>query len=173
MTVLALLLIGCDSNTPEAPAAPEAPEASQALEAPIAAAPPEAHGDHGSHSAPVDQADLAVPSDAAVFFVSPADGTALASPVKVEMGVKGMTVQPAGVPSAGTGHHHIIVDGGGLDAGATVPADETHIHYGKGQTETELTLSPGQHTLTLQFANGLHQSYGPQLSTTITVTVQE
>ena len=167
MTVLALLLIGCDGNTPETPEAPEAPAA---VEAPPA---PEAHGAHGSHSAPADQANLTVPSGAKVFFVSPADGAALTSPVKVEMGVEGVTVQPAGALKEGTGHHHIIIDDSGLDAGATVPADETHIHYGKGQTETELVLSPGQHTLTLQFANGMHQSYGPQMSTTITVTVQE
>ena len=56
---------------------------------------------------------------------------------------------------------------------ARVPADSTSIHYGKGQIETELTLSPGKHTLTMQFADGFHQSYGEEWSATIEVIVQE
>ena len=71
----------------------------------------------------------------------------------------------------GTGHHHLIVDGQGVPAGEAVPKDDTHIHFGQGQTEHTLELSPGKHTLTLQFADGLHRSYGPALSTTITVEV--
>lgn len=170
-TVLAaLLFIGCDDSAPP-PSPAAAPEAHGDAHG---EAKGEAHGDaHGGHSTGADPANLTVPEGAKVSFISPADGATVSSPVKVEMGVEGMTVQPAGAPKSGTGHHHIIVDGRGLDAGVTVPADETHIHYGAGQTETELTLAPGTHTLTLQFANGLHQSYGPQMSTTITVTVQE
>ncbi|MEL6349341.1 MAG: DUF4399 domain-containing protein, partial [Myxococcota bacterium] len=94
------------------------------------------------------------------------------SPVKVKMGVEGMTVQPAGELKEGTGHHHIIIDKGGIAEGQAVPADEQHIHYGKGQTETELELTPGKHSLTLQFANGLHQSYGEVMASTITITVE-
>ena len=72
----------------------------------------------------------------------------------------------------GTGHHHLIIDGHPVEAGKAVPADATHLHFGKGQTETTLKLAPGPHTLTLQFADGLHQSYGPEMSATITVTVK-
>ena len=61
----------------------------------------------------------------------------------------------------GTGHHHLIVDGKAVPKGSVVPADATHMHFGKGQTETTLKLPPGKHTLTLQFADGAHQSYGP------------
>ena len=53
-----------------------------------------------------------------------------------------------------------------------MPTDDTHIHFGKGQTETELKLAPGKHTLTMQFADGAHRSYGPDLSSTISVTVK-
>jgi len=53
-----------------------------------------------------------------------------------------------------------------------VPTDATHLHFGKGQTETEVTLPPGQYALTMQFANGAHQSYGPEMSKTIHVTVK-
>jgi hypothetical protein len=122
--------------------------------------------DHAKPAAPI-------PADAKVMFVAPADGATIQGPVKVKMGVEGMTVKPAGTMEAKTGHHHIIVNDKSIESGTVVPADETHIHYGKGQTETELKLPPGTHTLTLQFANGAHQSYGPQLSTTITITVTE
>jgi hypothetical protein len=91
--------------------------------------------------------------------------------VHVEMAVEGMTVEPAGEVNAGRGHHHIIIDGEGVEAGIAVPADETHLHFGGGQTETELQLAPGEHTLLLQFADGLHRSYGPQMTQRITVTV--
>lgn len=107
-----------------------------------------------------------------VHFVEPADGASVAQEFTVKMGVEGMTVQPAGALKDGTGHHHLIIDGQPVAAGVAVPADDTHLHFGKGQTETTLKLAPGQHTLTLQFADGLHQSYGPALSRTITVTVK-
>ena len=96
----------------------------------------------------------------------------MASPVKVKFGVDGMAVKPAGDMSAGSGHHHLIVDGKPVPRGEVVPTDDTHIHFGKGQTETELKLAPGKHTLTMQFADGAHRSYGPDLSSTISVTVK-
>jgi len=95
----------------------------------------------------------------------------ITSPVTVQMMVHGMTVQPAGEVIEGSGHHHIIINGEPVAEGEVVPSDEQHIHFGGGQTETELELPPGEHTLTLQFANGMHQSYGPDWSKAITVTV--
>jgi len=106
-----------------------------------------------------------------VYFVEPKDGAMVHSPVKVVFGLEGMTIKPAGDMTEGTGHHHLIVDGKPVAKGQVVPTDATHLHFGKGQTETELTLAPGLHTLTLQFADGAHQSYGPELSSTISVTV--
>ena len=50
--------------------------------------------------------------------------------------------------------------------------DATHKHYGKGQSEGELVLEPGKHTITLQFANALHESYGKEFAKKITVNVQ-
>lgn len=110
---------------------------------------------------------------ALVNFVEPQDGATLSSPVKVIMSVTGMLVQPAGELVDGTGHHHIIVDTDPVKKGTAVMSDAQHIHFGKGQTETELELSPGEHTLGLQFANGAHISYGPQLNSIITITVTE
>jgi hypothetical protein len=106
-----------------------------------------------------------------VYFVEPKDGATVQSPVHVVFGVDGMKVAPAGDMTAGTGHHHLIIDGQPVPTGQVVPADATHIHFGKGQTETDVPLTPGKHTLTMQFADGLHRSYGPEMSSTITVTV--
>lgn len=109
-----------------------------------------------------------------VFFKAPADGAKVKSPVKVVFGLEGMTVQPAGtvVGDKTTGHHHVIIDGAPVPAGKMVPTDSRHIHFGGGQTEAELTLAPGKHTLTLQFADGAHQSYGPTLASTVTIEVE-
>lgn len=111
---------------------------------------------------------------AAVRFLEPADGASVKSPVKVKFGITGLTVTPAGVDidDKTKGHHHVIVDGSVVPLGTVVPADERHIHFGKGQTEAELKLSPGKHTLTLQFADGGHRSYGSSISQTITVNVE-
>ena len=114
-----------------------------------------------------------MPRSSKVFFKAPEDGASVKSPVKVEMGVEGMEVRPAGELVAGTGHHHILVNAEAMANGEVVPKDETHIHYGKGQTEAELELAPGEYTLTMQFADGMHRSYGPALSASIKVTVSE
>ena len=107
-----------------------------------------------------------------VAFGNLKDGNTVSSPVKIEFLVYGKTIKPAGEDVEGTGHHHIIVDGGSMQAGETIPADETHIHFGKGQTETTLELTPGEYTLTLQFADYAHRSFGSKWSKTITVTVE-
>jgi hypothetical protein len=90
----------------------------------------------------------------------------------VQFGIEGMEVEPAGDLNEGKGHHHVIINGTALDRGTMVPADSLNIHYGKGQTETELDLPKGEHTLTMQFADGYHQSYGEQMSATINVIVE-
>ncbi|MBK5280058.1 MAG: DUF4399 domain-containing protein [Bacteroidia bacterium] len=108
-----------------------------------------------------------------VFFVNHSDGENLASPIIIEMGVNGMTIKPAGEVVEGTGHHHIIIDGSYVEKDQTVPMDATHLHFGKGQTVDTLTLAPGNHTLTLQFANGVHSSYGKDWSKTISISVTQ
>jgi hypothetical protein len=112
-------------------------------------------------------------SNEGVSFANLEDGAEVGTTFKVEMAVKGMEVEPAGEVVKGKGHHHIVIDGTFIPTATMVPANATNIHYGKGQTETELTLAPGKHTLTMQFANGLHQSYGEVWSKTITVTVKD
>ena len=132
----------------------------------------EVQKDH-QHSSDSPSTDPGKISDGAkVFFVSPKDASEVTSPLKVQMGVEGMKVQPAGEIVEGTGHHHIIIDSEPVKKGAVVVGDAQHLHFGKGQTETELELKPGKHTLQLQFANGAHISYGEQLRSQITVTVK-
>ncbi|KQV79966.1 rod shape-determining protein RodA [Massilia sp. Root351] len=108
----------------------------------------------------------------AVSFAEPADGAVVGSPFKVKFAVSGMEVKPAGEMAANTGHHHLIINGSSIKAGESIPFDDTHLHFGKGQTEAEVKLPPGQYKLTMQFANGAHQSYGPGASKTINVTVK-
>jgi len=133
----------------------------------------EEHGhDHGAMTEEASAEALYVPEGAHVHFANLTDGETVTSPLLVKFGIEGMEVLPAGEVVKGTGHHHIIIDDAATGAGTVVPADDTHIHFGGGQTETELTLAPGTHTLTLQFANGIHQSFGPQMSATITVIVK-
>ena len=109
---------------------------------------------------------------ASVSFIEPADGAIVGRTFAVKFAVAGMEVKPAGELSATSGHHHLIIDGGSIATGEVVPFDETHIHFGKGQTEATVTLAPGTHRLTLQFADGAHQSYGSALSSTVTVIVK-
>ena len=108
-----------------------------------------------------------------VSFGSLKSGDTVTSPLSMSFVVNGMTVQPAGVMDEGTGHHHLIVDSPDIPQGTAIPMDEQHIHYGKGQTSADVELAPGQHTLTLQFADGMHVSYGPEWSAKVTVTVAE
>jgi hypothetical protein len=112
------------------------------------------------------------PAGASVSFEEPKDGATVKGEFNVRFSTKGMAVHPAGALVGGTGHHHLVVDGSGGAAGDVVPADATHLHFGKGQTETKLKLAPGPHTLTLQFADGAHRSYGPAMSKTIHITVK-
>ena len=108
-----------------------------------------------------------------VYIANMKDGDVVKSPFIVQMGIQGMTVEPAGSVNDLKGHFHLIVDGNYTEKGEIVPNDETHLHFGKGQTVDTLKLSSGQHTLTLQFADGMHKSYGKDWSNTIKITVQE
>lgn len=117
-------------------------------------------------------ASAAARAEARVFFVAPQDGATVSNPVHVKFGLEGMEIRPAGDMTPNTGHHHLLIDGRPVPKGDVIPASERSLHFGKGQTETDVNLPPGQHTLTLQFGDGIHRSYGPEMSQTITVNVQ-
>lgn len=107
-----------------------------------------------------------------VSFATPKNGATVSQTFKVGMEVEGMQVHKAGEIVDGTGHFHIIVDGACVKRGDVITKDATHIHFGKGQTETQLKLASGEHALTLQFANGHHESYGKDWCKTIHITVK-
>jgi Domain of unknown function (DUF4399) len=117
---------------------------------------------------------MAAPAGAEVYFIAPQNGAKVHSPVTIKFGLKGMGIAPAGIKFDNTGHHHLLVDTdvSELKLDAPMPATDKIVHFGKGQTETTLTLSPGKHTLQLVFADYLHQSFDPPLtSKKITITV--
>lgn len=116
---------------------------------------------------------LEVPEEARTFFVDLQSGDEVKSPFVVQMGVEGMLIEPAGELIPGTGHHHLLIGSTGMAHGEVIPADETHIHYGLGQTSDTLDLAPGNYTLTLQFANGAHQSMGGQMASSVEIIVVE
>lgn len=112
-------------------------------------------------------------STSRVFFSEPANDAIVKSPFKVKFGIAGMEVKPAGDETPNSGHHHVLVNLDAMPAGQGIPFSPTHIHFGKGQTEGEITLPPGTYSLTLQFADKDHVSYGKGLSNTIRVTVDK
>ncbi len=107
-----------------------------------------------------------------VSFGNIQDGDTLTSPFLMEMYVEGMTVEPKGEPREGYGHHHLLINDGFIDEGIVIIADSTHIHYGGGQTSDSVALAPGNYQLTLQFADGMHVSYGENWSASIDVVVE-
>ena len=117
----------------------------------------------------------AAPAGAEVYIISPQNGATVTGPVTVRFGLKGMGIAPAGVKFDNTGHHHLLIDTdlSQVKLDAPLPATDKIVHFGKGQTETVVTLAPGKHTLQLVFADYLHQSFDPPLhSKKITITVQ-
>ncbi len=115
------------------------------------------------------------PPGAEVYIVSPKDGAKVKSPVTVVFGLKGMGIAPAGIKFDNTGHHHLLVDADvPADLSQPLAASEHSLHFGKGQTETSLTLPPGKHTLQLVLGDSLHVPHDPAvISKKITIDVQK
>jgi hypothetical protein len=116
------------------------------------------------------------PDGAAAGFAAPADGDTVSAPVTVEVTADGVTLAPAGIPAAGEGHLHVMVDIGCVDEGATIPGPsddaeaDGYFHLGDGSDSREIPLEPGTYELCVQLADGIHVSYGA--TETITVTVE-
>jgi hypothetical protein len=130
-----------------------------------------AHAEHAAGHADIPR--TARPLDAKLYIISPQDGETVTSPVTVRFGLAGMGVAPAGVASPNTGHHHLIIDSPTPDADHPLPKDDKHIHYGGGQTEASIPLTPGKHTLRLVLGDKDHVIFEPPLvSQEITITVK-
>jgi hypothetical protein len=117
------------------------------------------------------------PDHARVFFIEPADGAVVASPVRVEMGIEGFGITPAGTTGERrhtAGHHHVHIDVAELpDLDAPIPRDASHVHLDGGETEVLLDLAPGEHTLQLLLGDEDHEHQAPALiSEKIRITVE-
>lgn len=138
--------------------------------------------EHAEHHAPEDGL-VPLPKvapDARVFFRAPEDGATVRGipneegkvAVKIEMGAENIALEPAGEIKENSGHHHLIINSDPIEVGVPVPTDEKHIHYGKAQTEATLELEPGEYEIQMQFGDGAHRSYGPQLAAKIKIFVE-
>lgn len=113
-----------------------------------------------------------VGQDARISFAVPDDAATLTSPsVQWQAVADGVTIEEAGEVTSGAGHYHIIVDSDPVTPGETIPADDTHIHYGTGQRNGVVALDPGEHTLHLQLGDGAHTAMA--LTDSIDVTVSD
>ena len=120
------------------------------------------------------QDDIYTSEDRKVFFVSPSNGENVESPVIVKFGVIGMSIVPAGEDKPMSGHHHLLINLEKLpDMSMPIPADNNHLHFGKGQTETIIELPKGKHTLQLLLGNHIHIPHKiPLLSEKIEIIVE-
>jgi hypothetical protein len=116
---------------------------------------------------------VAAPAGAAVYFINLKNGDVVASPVLVQFGLRGIGVAPAGVEKEATGHHHLLVDVAEVDVNGPLATTDNIRHFGGGQTEARIPLSPGPHTLQLLLADHNHIPHHPVvLSERITITVR-
>jgi Domain of unknown function (DUF4399) len=109
------------------------------------------------------------------FFVDLADGAEVTSPFKVKFGIENMEIVPAGTEKTNSGHFHLLIDvDAPTDEQDTIPKDEKNLHFGKGETETEVTLPAGKHTLQIVMGDANHMLHLPAavMSDKITVTVK-
>ena len=107
-----------------------------------------------------------------VYFKWPKDLSTVSSPVFIDMGLDGMLIEPAGKVREGYGHHHILINQKSWPLGDVIPMSDSTLHYGKGQTDASVELLPGRYVISLQFADGVHASYGKEMASSITINVE-
>ncbi len=112
------------------------------------------------------------PSDANAYIISPANGETVGKTFTIKFGLQGMGVAPAGLDKKNTGHHHLLIDAQSLPSMNT-PMGGSVKHFGGGQTETTVTLSPGAHTLQLILGDKSHVPHTPPVvSKKVTIIVK-
>jgi peptidoglycan hydrolase-like protein with peptidoglycan-binding domain len=103
------------------------------------------------------------PVGAKVYIENIVDGQHIPSQTIVRFGLQKMDIAPAGTEKPNTGHHHLIVDAPLPPLDRPIPNDFNHLHFGAGQTEARLTLSPGRHTLQLLLGDDNHLPHDPPI----------
>ena len=175
------LLLGDKNHIPHSPPVmSERIHVTVAETAPATPPPPTAQAAPATASAPSAQAAPEAPvrrpspPGARVFIVSPADGAAVPLTLTVRFGLENMTVARAHVDTPNSGHHHLLIDAPLPPLDQPIPSDENHLHFGAGQTEANITLTPGRHTLQLLLGDADHVPHDPPVfSTPITVIAGE
>ena len=109
-----------------------------------------------------------------LFFITPSNGEEVTNPVAIRFGIVGMEIVPAGKDKPMSGHHHLLVNVEKLpNMKSPIPADKNHLHFGKGQTETQLNLPSGRHTLQLLLGDYMHVPHEkPLISDKIEIIVK-
>jgi len=120
------------------------------------------------------ESDPKAAEETGVYIISPTDGSTVAQTFTIKFGVRGMHIAPSGIDAENTGHHHLLIDTSELpDMTKPLQATDKIRHFGGGQTETTVTLSPGKHTLQLLLGNYMHVPHDqPLMSEKITVLVK-
>lgn len=109
---------------------------------------------------------------AGVYFINLKDGAKLPRTFTVQFGLRNMGLASAGTENGASGHHHVLIDVPLPSLNEPIPSDFNHLHFGSGQSEAEVTLPPGEHTLQLVFADKDHIPHTtPLYSERIRVTV--
>jgi hypothetical protein len=157
-SVLLLLgLAGCAKEEPAAEPEMSAPDA-------------EAGDEHAEH------ADMAAGGEPRIFFVEPAMGATVTSPVHIVFGAENFTNEPRGEGEVhhGAGHHHIGINTQCLPAGVIIPEAAPWVHFGDGSTQIDVQLPPGEHHLVAQVGDGEHRTVDePGLCAEVHVVVVE
>ena len=102
-------------------------------------------------------------SSASVYFITPLDGESVSDNVTVRFGLENFGVAPAGIQINQTGHHHLIIDADLPPLDQPIPANNNYVHFGKWQTEVEIDLSKGTHTLQLLLGDFRHIPHNPPI----------
>ena len=108
------------------------------------------------------------PANAVVYVIWPREGARVHSPFTVRFGLTNMGVTHAGDETPNLGHHHLLVDvSEPLNPDEPIPSDRKHLHFGAGQTETQLDLPPGWHSLQLVLGDAKHIPFEPVVASKI------
>ena len=111
---------------------------------------------------------------AELYFVDLKDGATIPTKVVIRFGLRGMGIAPAGEDRENTGHHHLLIDAELPSLDQPIPNDANHLHFDAGETEAEITLAPGTHTLQLLLGDKDHTAHNPPVtSKKITITVPQ
>ena len=103
-------------------------------------------------------------SESKVYFINLQDGEIVENPILIQFGLSGKGVAPAGVNIENTGHHHLLIDVKAIDFYMPIPSSKNHLHFGGGQTESSIELTPGEHELQLVLGDLYHVPHSPPIT---------